>query len=149
MGPRRNPGPYFCEGTITDLVLQFPGFVLFGVGMRWIWNPSIKPTRDDHKTRGDHKVYLVVDGFGHNGRIFRERDVETTVTDLMFRTIRRTSSRCCGQSRRTSARAGDFAPCRSRRARATIIDTGVRRQPLWSGSSTDPATELQLTLRMN
>ena len=38
------------------------------------WNPSIEPTRDDHK------VYLVVDGFG---RIFRERDVETTVTDLM------------------------------------------------------------------
>jgi hypothetical protein len=51
--------------------------------MRWIWNPSIKPTRDDHKTRYDHKVYLVVDGFGHNGRIFRERDIETTVTDLM------------------------------------------------------------------
>ncbi len=47
--------------------------------MRWSWNPSIKPTRDDH----DHKVYLVVDGFGHNGRIFRERNVETTVTDLM------------------------------------------------------------------
>jgi hypothetical protein len=45
--------------------------------MRWMWNPSIKPTRDDHK------VYLVVDGFGHNGRIFRERDVEATVTDLM------------------------------------------------------------------
>ena len=45
--------------------------------MRWHWNQSIKPTRDDHK------VYLVVDGFGHNGRIFRERDVETTVTDLM------------------------------------------------------------------
>src|SRR5216683_6676572 len=52
------------------------------IGMRWIWNPSIKPTRDDH-TRDDHKVHLVVDGFGHNGRIFRERDVETTVTDLM------------------------------------------------------------------
>jgi hypothetical protein len=47
--------------------------------MRWSWNPSIKPIRDDH----DHKVYLVVDGFGHNGRIFRERNVETTVTDLM------------------------------------------------------------------
>ena len=31
-GPRRNPGPYFCEGTITDLVLKFPGFVLLGVG---------------------------------------------------------------------------------------------------------------------
>jgi hypothetical protein len=45
--------------------------------MRWMWNPSINPTRDDRK------VYLVVDGFGHNGRIFRERDVETTVTDLM------------------------------------------------------------------
>ena len=45
--------------------------------MRWMWNPSIKPTRDDHK------VYLVVDGFGHNARIFREMDVETTVTDLM------------------------------------------------------------------
>jgi hypothetical protein len=70
-------GLTFCEGTIIDLVLQFPGFVLLGVGMRWIWNPSIKPTRDDNKTRDDHKVYLVVDGFGHNGRIFRERDVET------------------------------------------------------------------------
>jgi hypothetical protein len=57
--------------------LKFPGFVLSGVGMRWSWNPSIEPTRNDHK------VYLVVDGFGHNGRIFRERDVETTVTDLM------------------------------------------------------------------
>ena len=45
--------------------------------MRWSWNPSIEPTRNDHK------VYLVVDGFGHNGRIFREKDVETTVTDLM------------------------------------------------------------------
>ncbi len=32
--------------------------------MRWSWNPSIEPTRNDHK------VYLVVDGFGHNGRIF-------------------------------------------------------------------------------
>jgi hypothetical protein len=70
-------GLTFCEGTITNLVHEFPGFVLLGVGMRWNWNPSIKPTRDDHK------VYLVVDGFGHNGRIFRERDVETTVTDLM------------------------------------------------------------------
>jgi hypothetical protein len=39
-------------------------------------------------------------------------------------------------------RAGDFAPCQSRRARATIIDTGVRRQPPRSGSSTDPATEI-------
>src|SRR5450432_4430925 len=78
MGPRRNPGALlFCEGTITDLVPRLPGFVLSGVGMRWSWNPSIEPTRDDHK------VYLVVDGFGHNGRIFRERDVETTVTDLM------------------------------------------------------------------
>ena len=45
--------------------------------MRWSWNPSIEPTRNDHK------VYLVVDGFGHNGRIFHEKDVETTVTDLM------------------------------------------------------------------
>ena len=44
--------------------------------MRWSWNLSIEPTCD-------HKVYLVVDGFGHNGRIFRETDVETTVTDLM------------------------------------------------------------------
>jgi hypothetical protein len=45
--------------------------------MRWSWNPSIEPTRENHK------VYLVVDGFGHNGRIFRETDVETTVTGLM------------------------------------------------------------------
>jgi len=67
----------FVEGTIADLALKFPGFALSGVGMRWSWNPSIEATRNDHK------VYLVVDGFGHNGRIFRERDVETTVTDLM------------------------------------------------------------------
>ncbi len=45
--------------------------------MRWSWNPSIKPTRDDH----DHKVYLVVDGFGNNGRIFRERNVETVAVN--------------------------------------------------------------------
>ena len=45
--------------------------------MHWNWNPSIEPTRNDHK------VYLVVDGLGHNGRIFRERDADTTVTDLM------------------------------------------------------------------
>ena len=51
--------------------------------MRWIWNPSTKPTRDDHKTRSDRKLYLVVDSLGHNGRLFRDRDVETTVTDLM------------------------------------------------------------------
>jgi hypothetical protein len=38
--------------------------------MRWSWNPSIEATRNDHK------VYLVVDGFGHNGRIFRESDVK-------------------------------------------------------------------------
>ena len=80
MGLGEIRGLTFCEGTITDLVLKFPAFVLLGVGMRWIWNPSIKPTRDDHD---DHKVYLVVDGFGHNARIFREMDVESTVTDLM------------------------------------------------------------------
>ena len=45
--------------------------------MRWSWNPPIEPINKAHK------VYLVVDGFGHNGRIFREKDVETTVTDLM------------------------------------------------------------------
>ena len=45
--------------------------------MRWSWNRSKELTRDNDK------VYLVVDGFGHNGRIFRETDVDTTVTDLM------------------------------------------------------------------
>jgi len=45
--------------------------------MRWNWNRSKELTRDNDK------VYLVVDGFGHNGRIFRETDVDTTVTDLM------------------------------------------------------------------
>jgi hypothetical protein len=49
----------------------------------WNWNPSIEPARNDDKTRKDYKVYLVVDGLGHDGRIFRERDIETTVTDLM------------------------------------------------------------------
>jgi hypothetical protein len=51
--------------------------------MNWNWNPSIEPARNDEKTRKDYKVYLVVDGLGHDGRIFRERDIETTVTDLM------------------------------------------------------------------
>ena len=41
--------------------------------MHWNWNPSIEPTRNDEKTRKDYKVYLVVDGLGHDGRIFRER----------------------------------------------------------------------------
>ena len=45
--------------------------------MRWSWN------RSKELTRNNDKVYLVVDGFGHNGRIFRETDVDTTVTDLM------------------------------------------------------------------
>jgi hypothetical protein len=45
--------------------------------MRWSWN------RPKELTRDNDKVYLVVDGFGHNGRIFRETDVDTTVTDLM------------------------------------------------------------------
>ena len=45
--------------------------------MRWSWNRSKELTRDDDN------VYLVVDGFGHNGRIFRETDVDTTVADLI------------------------------------------------------------------
>jgi hypothetical protein len=49
--------------------------------MHWNWNLN-QATRNV-KTRNDHKVYLVVDGLGHDGRIFRERDIETTVTDLM------------------------------------------------------------------
>ena len=45
--------------------------------MRWNWNRSKELTRDSDK------VYLVVDGSGYNGRIFRETDVDTTVADLM------------------------------------------------------------------
>ena len=45
--------------------------------MRWSWNRSKELTRDNGK------VYLVIDGFGHDGRIFRETDVDTTVADLM------------------------------------------------------------------
>jgi hypothetical protein len=36
------------------------------------WTPSIVPHDDDQD------VYLVVDDFGHNGRAFREADVEQT-----------------------------------------------------------------------
>ena len=74
--------------------------------MRWSWNLSIEPTRD-------HKVYLVVDGFDHNGRIFPETDVETTVTDLMSEqyVARGQSRRTSGRGCLGSYRAGDFAPC--------------------------------------
>lgn len=36
------------------------------------WTPSIVPRGDDQN------VYLVVDDFGRNGRVYREADVETT-----------------------------------------------------------------------
>jgi hypothetical protein len=36
------------------------------------WTPSLVPNGDVHT------VYLVVDDFGRNGRIFREADIETT-----------------------------------------------------------------------
>jgi len=39
--------------------------------MRRSWGPSIE------SKSADHKLYLVVDGFGHNGRVFPEMDVET------------------------------------------------------------------------
>jgi hypothetical protein len=46
------------------------------------WTPSIVPASDDQN------VYIVIDDFGRNGRVFRETDVEsadleTTITDLM------------------------------------------------------------------
>jgi hypothetical protein len=46
------------------------------------WTPSIVPRGDDQN------VYLVVDDFGQNGRVYREADVETTdletvITDLL------------------------------------------------------------------
>jgi hypothetical protein len=46
------------------------------------WTPSIVPRGDDQN------VYLVVDDFGRNGRVYREADVETTdletvITDLL------------------------------------------------------------------
>ena len=49
--------------------------------MARIWTPSIVPNDDDQN------VYLVVDDFGRNGRVFRETDVETadletTIADL-------------------------------------------------------------------
>ena len=36
------------------------------------WTPSIVPNGDDQD------VYLVIDDFGRNGRVYREADVETT-----------------------------------------------------------------------
>ena len=36
------------------------------------WTPSIVPKGDDQN------VYLVVDDFGRNGRVYREADIETT-----------------------------------------------------------------------
>jgi hypothetical protein len=53
--------------------------------MRWSWNPSIKPIRDDH----DHKVYLVVDGFGHNGRSSLLRSIPPDIGSRMPRKISR------------------------------------------------------------
>jgi hypothetical protein len=46
------------------------------------WTPSIVPRGDDQN------VYLVVDDFGRNGRVYREANVETTdletvITDLL------------------------------------------------------------------
>jgi hypothetical protein len=46
------------------------------------WTPSIVPNDDDQN------VYLVVDDFGRNGRVYRETDVETadletTIADLL------------------------------------------------------------------
>ena len=50
--------------------------------MRRPWTPSIVPAGDDQN------VYIVVDDFGRNGRVYHETDVETadletTITDLM------------------------------------------------------------------
>ena len=50
--------------------------------MRKPWIPSIVPNGHDET------VYLVLEGFGHNGRAWRETDVgrsdlETVITDLM------------------------------------------------------------------
>jgi hypothetical protein len=41
------------------------------------WTPSLKPKGDDPT------VYLVVDDFGRNGRIFREADIEATDLDTV------------------------------------------------------------------
>ncbi len=40
------------------------------------WTPSIVPNGDDQN------VYLVVDDFGRNGRVYREADVETPISKL-------------------------------------------------------------------
>ena len=50
--------------------------------MRKVWTPSIVPEEDDQN------VYLVVDDFGRNGRVYRETDVEnadleTVIVDLL------------------------------------------------------------------
>ena len=41
------------------------------------WTPSLAPKG------GDPTVYLVVDDFGRNGRIFREADIEATDLDTV------------------------------------------------------------------
>jgi hypothetical protein len=42
------------------------------------WTPSIVPKGDDQN------VYLVVDDFGRNGRVYREADIKTADLETVF-----------------------------------------------------------------
>jgi hypothetical protein len=65
------------------------------------WTPSIVPGG------GDHDVFLVLDDFGRNGRVWREADVETTdletvTADLLSGNL----TTRCGWSASTPLRVG-------------------------------------------
>jgi hypothetical protein len=73
-----SPGPYFFAGTIAGFVLKFPVLRLLGVEHA---KNRLDPVARA-KRRRSH-VYLVVDDFGRNGRIFREADIEATDLDTV------------------------------------------------------------------
>jgi hypothetical protein len=96
--------------------------------------PSIAPCHGQN-------FYLVINNYGKSGTAFAETDLgeadlETVISDLMsgqyddpvrivaFNTAEGWSAECVRRYR-----AGDYTPSRSRRAGASVIDTGIRRQP--------------------
>ena len=65
------------------------------------WTPSLAPKGDDPT------VYLVVDDFGRNGRIFREADIEATDLDTVVADSSTVNIKTrCASSRSTPPRAG-------------------------------------------
>src|SRR6266404_7530048 len=71
-------GLTFSEERLPVLCLNSRCCVCWELSMpRTGWTPSLAPKGDDPT------VYLVVDDFGRNGRIFREADIEATDLDTV------------------------------------------------------------------